>query len=92
MSEYRNALSRISFNYGLMALGGDTNEIMDDKFNEDVNVIKKLIDEQEKIVEVKVNDMLSYVCEHCLSEVSTYYNKNNCGCCGYELDWSVDDD
>ena len=43
-NKYQEALRRIAFNYGLSALDGDTNEIMDDNFNEDMRVIKELVD------------------------------------------------
>ena len=49
--ECEKALNRICFNYGLNALDGETNEIMDMKFGEDVTLLKYLINEHFELVE-----------------------------------------
>lgn len=61
MNKYQEALRRIAFNYGLSALDGDTNEIMDDKFNEDMRVIKELVDKDKQGYYLKRVDDLEQI-------------------------------
>jgi hypothetical protein len=94
MSKYQKALRRIAFNYGLSALDGDTNEIMDDKFNEDMKVIKELVDKETpmrvtKNIECPVCGMYAQrVCRGVHTPAKRCVDED----CNQKLDWSVDDD
>lgn len=95
MNEYQEALRRIAFNYGLSALDGDTNEIMDDNFNEDMKVIKELVD-KETPMKPKNKYKIDFGvgnCGDCLKcESLVNYQMAYCPGCGQKIDWSDDNE
>lgn len=96
INKYDEALDRIVFNYGLSALDGETNDILDAKFNDDVKVIMSLIKKETPFkpdgAENKENLMLMSVygidawCKSCTSEISK--QDKYCSTCGQKIDWS----
>lgn len=90
-NKYEKAIDRIVFNYGLSALDGDTNVILDSRFNEDIKAIMELV---EKSIPFKpLNE--KYVANRDFFKGRYLYGseatdgESYCRKCGQRLEWSV---
>lgn len=95
MNKYEKALDRIAFNYGLSALDKQTNEIMDEKFNEDIGVLMELVERATPKKPKKYITPYNYIefeCPNCHTVTHTNFIRPYCGECGQALDWSEDDE
>lgn len=92
-NKYQEALRRIAFNYGLSALDGDTNEIMDDNFNEDMRAIKELVDKEIPMKPIDING--GKYCGRCKQGlIIVSFRLNSCHNldCRQVVDWSDDNE
>ena len=63
MNKYEEALNRICFNYGLSALNGETNNTLDNNFNEDIKILMELVSKETPMKPIINSDQCE--CPHC---------------------------